>query len=160
MKLWLFMTLPFYLLDQVTKWLVSHSLALSEDRIVVPNFFDLVYFTNTGAAFSIFTSANSNRFFIIVSFLTLAALLIAHARGAFPDRLGRAALALLVAGILGNLTDRLFHGHVIDFLLFRFGTLPIAPWPAFNVADSCICTAAALFVIYSFKDSKKPTPVR
>ncbi len=158
MKPWLLLTLPLYLLDQGTKWLISHHFALNESRTIAPNLFDLVYFTNTGAAFSIFTSANSNRFFIIVSFLTLAALFIAYARGAFPDKLGRVALALLVSGILGNLTDRILHGHVIDFLLFRFGTLPIPPWPAFNVADSCICTAAGLFVLYSFKDGKKPVP--
>ena len=159
MKLWLFLTLPLYLLDQVTKWLITQDLALNDCHTVIPNLFDLVYYTNTGAAFSIFTSANSNRLFILISFLTLAGLLIAHARGHFSERLGKVALALLIAGILGNLTDRLLHGHVIDFLLFRFGTLPIPPWPAFNVADSCICIAAGLFVLYSFKDPKQPRDV-
>ena len=159
MKLWLFLTLPLYLLDQGTKWLITHFLEWNDSRTIIPHLFDLVYYTNTGAAFSIFTSANSNRLFILISFLTLAGLLIAQARGHFSERLGKVALALLISGILGNLTDRLLHGHVIDFLLFRFGTLPIPPWPAFNVADSCICVAAGLFVLHSFKDSKEPRNV-
>ena len=64
------------------------------------------------------------------------------------------SLALLLAGILGNLTDSLLHGHVIDFLLFDLH-IPLAhPWPAFNVADSCICIAVFFFIIHSF--SQKP----
>jgi len=157
MKLWFLLTLPLYLLDQATKWLITRNFALNESRTVVPNLFDLVYYTNTGAAFSVFTSRNSNHLFIIISFVTLAGLVVAYARNLFPERLGKLALAILISGILGNLTDRIVHGHVIDFLLFRFGTLPIPPWPAFNVADSCICTAAGLFILYSFKDSKQPS---
>ncbi len=156
MKLWLLLTLPLYLLDQGTKWLITQHLDLDDSRTVIPNLFDLVYYINTGAAFSMFTTANSNRVFILISFLTLGALFAAFARGHFADRLGRTALALLLAGILGNLTDRIAHGHVIDFLLVRFGALPIPPWPAFNVADSCICIAAGLFVLHAFKDTRKP----
>jgi lipoprotein signal peptidase len=62
-------------------------------------------------------------------------------------------VGLLLAGILGNLTDRLLHGHVIDFLLFDLH-IPFAhPFPAFNVADSCICIAVLCFVIHSFRQS-------
>jgi signal peptidase II len=66
---------------------------------------------------------------------------------------------LLLAGVLGNLTDRLLYGHVIDFLLFNLH-LPFArPWPAFNVADSCICIAVIFFIVHSFRVEKKtPTP--
>jgi signal peptidase II len=157
MKLWLLLTLPLYLLDQGTKWLITQNIERNDYHTVIPNLFDLVYYTNTGAAFSIFTSANSNRLFIVISFVTLAALLVANVRGHFSERLGKVALAILIAGILGNLTDRLLRGHVVDFLLVRFGTLPIPPWPAFNVADSCICIAAGLFVLHSFKDSRQPS---
>jgi predicted transposase YbfD/YdcC len=59
--------------------------------------------------------------------------------------------ALLVSGVLGNLTDRILHGYVIDFLDF---ILPwYGQWPAFNVADSAICAAAALFFISGFRRS-------
>jgi len=60
--------------------------------------------------------------------------------------------ALLFSGVLGNLTDRLLHGAVIDFLSFDLH-IPFAnPWPSFNVADSCICIAAVLFVAASWKN--------
>src|SRR3989442_8800056 len=51
------------------------------------------------------------------------------------------SLALLLAGVMGNLTDRLIHGHVTDFLLVNLHVRLADPWPAFNVADSCICIA-------------------
>ena len=67
-------------------------------------------------------------------------------------------LALLLAGVMGNLTDRITHGHVIDFLLFDLH-IPFAhPWPAFNVADSCICIAVGCFIFHSFRQSAKPQP--
>lgn len=151
---WLLVTLPLYLLDQSTKWFISRHLDLDSARVVIPNLFDLVDHTNTGAAFSFFSSGHSNQVFIVISILTLAGLVIASWRGLFREPTGRVALALLVAGILGNLTDRLLYGHVIDFLLVRFWTLPIPPWPAFNVADSCICVAAGLFALGSFREVK------
>ena len=64
------------------------------------------------------------------------------------------SLALLLAGILGNLTDRLLYGHVIDFLLFNLHIRYADPWPAFNVADSCISIAVVLFIIHSFGKQK------
>ena len=60
----------------------------------------------------------------------------------------------VIAGILGNLTDRLLYGHVIDFLLFDLHVRYADPWPAFNVADSCISIAVVLFIIHSFSKQK------
>jgi signal peptidase II len=71
-----------------------------------------------------------------------------------PDRWRDISLALLLAGILGNLTDRLVYGHVIDFLLFNLHVRYADPWPAFNVADSCISIAVVLFIIHSFRGQK------
>ena len=65
------------------------------------------------------------------------------------------SLALLLAGILGNLTDRLLYGHVIDFLLFNLHIRYADPWPAFNVADSCISIAVVLFIIHSFRKQRE-----
>ena len=151
MKFILLLTLPLYALDQLTKWLVLQRLLFGEMRNVIPEFFQLVHWTNTGAAFGSFGSfRNNNYFFIALScaalIFVLTLLLRRHARDNWRDL----ALALLLAGIMGNLTDRLLHGHVIDFLLFDLH-LPFAhPWPAFNVADSCICIAVFCFVIHSF----------
>ena len=65
-------------------------------------------------------------------------------------------LALLLAGVLGNLTDRLTHGHVIDFLLVNLHVRFANPWPAFNVADSCIFIAVICFIVHSLRKRKEP----
>ena len=154
MKFLLSIALPLYLLDQGTKLWIVHHFALYDDRYtVVPGFFDLVYWANTGAAFSAFTG--NNTFFIGLSLAAFVGLLFFYARGAFVDRLSRWGVALLLPGILGNLTDRFLHGHVVDFLLFDLHVRYANPWPAFNVADSCICTATGLFILGAIKEHRK-----
>ena len=151
MKILLLLTLPLYLLDQVTKNLVLRFIDPSEPKFLIPNFFTLVHVTNSGAAFGSFS--NNNGFFIALSCVALIVVTILLFRRAPTDPWRRLALGLLLAGILGNLTDRLLHGHVIDFLLFDLH-IPLAhPWPAFNVADSCICIAVFCFIIHSFRES-------
>ncbi len=150
MKLFLLASFPLYLLDQATKWAIHLLLPLHDSIEVVPGFFNVVYVTNTGAAFNFLN--DSNYFFIGLSIVTLIALIIFQGRGFFQDRLERTGVALLMAGILGNLTDRIIHRYVIDFLDFHIGTL--VSWPAFNVADSCICVAVGLFILHSIKSSK------
>jgi len=130
-----------------------HPLPLSSAlRSVVPDFFNLVNVTNDGAAFGSFKG--NNTFFVIISiiaFVVVTVLLVRHRRS---DRWRDISLALLLAGILGNLTDRLLYGHVIDFLLFNLHIRYADPWPAFNVADSCISIAVVLFIIHSFGKRK------
>jgi len=165
MKYVFFISLPLYLLDRVTKYLVLHSIDPDQPIVVVPNFFHLVNITNTGAAFGSFK--NNNAFFIAIScvalLFALALLLGRHRAGSeqskslwlTPNFWRDLSLALLVAGVLGNLTDRLLYGHVIDFLLFDLHVPFAHPWPAFNVADSCICIAVFFFIAHSFSSEKK-----
>jgi signal peptidase II len=161
----LFLSLPLYLLDRVTKYLVLNRIDPEEPRVVVPGFFHLVNITNTGAAFGSFKGHGV--FFIIISCVAVffaLLLLLAHPK---PAKSGKPAslwwerdawrdvsLALLLAGVLGNLTDRLLYGHVIDFLLFDLDVPFAHPWPAFNVADSCICLAVVFFMIHSFRHDR------
>jgi len=112
----------------------------------------LVNVTNTGAAFGSFRG--NNTFFIIISIVALVVVATLLARRRQPDPWRDLSLALLLAGILGNLTDRLLYGHVIDFLLFNLHIRYADPWPAFNVADSCISIAVVLFIIHSFRKQK------
>ena len=150
MKLWLSVSLPLYLLDQVTKAVVLATISTDEMVSVIPGFFNLVQVHNTGAAFGMLT--DNNLFFIALSCAALIVLGILGWKKVFVDGPSRWAAALLVAGICGNLTDRILHGHVIDFLDF---ILPVyGRWPAFNVADSSICIAAGLFIVASFLDTK------
>ena len=157
MKPLLLVSLPLYALDQITKWWIVKNFEPYEQRTVIPDYFDLCYFMNTGAAFSIGTG--KNLFFIILSFVALIGVLVYYARGAFREPLNRWGTVFLVAGILGNLTDRILYGHVVDFLLFDLHVRFANPWPAFNVADICICTAVGLFILASFiYGPEKPPP--
>lgn len=146
----LWLTLPLYLLDQLTKVLVLRLIAEDESVPVIPGFFYLIRTYNTGAAFSM--GQNNNWFFLILASVVLVVLVVLWFRGKFEQRLTRIAIALLLSGIAGNLTDRILHGHVIDFLDV---ILPwYGHWPAFNVADSCICVAAGLLMIGALKEPK------
>ena len=170
MKYIFFISLPLYLLDRVTKYWVLRSIDPDQPTAVVPGFFHLVNITNNGAAFGSFK--NNNNFFIVISFVALLFALILllgrHESGASdrPKSLWWTrnfwrdlSLVLLVAGVLGNLTDRMLYGHVIDFLLFDLHVPFAHPFPAFNVADSCISIAVVFFIVHSFRQEKKvPTP--
>ena len=152
LKLLFFISLPFFLLDQWSKWWVVHNINPNDPRLIIPDWFALVFVTNNGAAFGSFKG--NNLFFVLlasVALVLVAGLLVVRkTRRPWRDL----SLALLLAGILGNLTDRLLHGHVIDFLLFDLH-IPFAhPFPAFNVADSCITIAVCCFIIYSMKQER------
>lgn len=129
--------------DQATKWAVVHQIGFQESVPVIPGYFSLTHVYNTGAAFSMMH--DSNRFFTILSLGVFAALIFL--RKHFSGLLMQWGWVLILSGILGNVTDRILRGHVVDFLDFQFGTYH---WPAFNVADSCICVAAGLFLISGF----------
>ena len=156
MKYILLLSLPLYLLDQITKGFVLRFVGPEDRHLVVPpDFFSIVNVTNDGAAFGSFK--NNNAFFIVLScvaFVFVFALLLRRART--RDRLRDVSLALLLAGIMGNLTDRFLHGHVIDFALFDLHVPLARPWPAFNVADSCICIAVVCFIIHALRQRKEP----
>src|SRR5437879_7186270 len=113
MKYILLLSLPLYALDQITKALVLRFVGTEDIHVVIPDFFAIVNITNDGAAFGSFK--NNNVFFILLScvaFVFVFALLLRRTRS--RDRLRDISLALLLAGIMGNLTDRFLHGHVID----------------------------------------------
>ena len=152
MRFILFLSLPLYALDQLTKQWVLRSISPYDARIVVPDFFNLVNVTNTGAAFGSFRG--NNTFFVVISVVALVVVTVLLVRPHRSDPWRDVSLALLLAGILGNLTDRLLYGHVIDFLLFNLHIRYADPWPAFNVADSCISIAVVLFIIHSFGKQK------
>ena len=169
MKYIFFLSLPLYALDRVTKYLVIQRIDPDRPVVVVQNFFHLVNITNNGAAFGSFK--NNNTFFVVISCLAALLALVLLVVQYRPTQSGSArsvwwtsnawrdfSLALLLAGVLGNLTDRLLYGHVIDFLLFDLHVPFAHPWPAFNVADSCICVAVVFFIIHSFRVEKKPPP--
>src|SRR5438270_171464 len=159
MKYILFLSLPLYALDQWTKHLVMRFVAPNAPAVPIfprtGGFFDIVNISNTGAAFGSFRG--NNTFFVALSCAALLVVVGLLVRRRTADAWRDISLALLLAGILGNLTDRLLHGHVIDFLVFYLHFAQwVDPWPAFNVADSCICIAVVCFIIHSFRENKAP----
>lgn len=150
-------SLPLYALDQLTKWLVRTRLdEYGPPVVVVPDFFNLVHATNTGAAFSI--GHGNNGFFLVLSLGALVVLGVCYRLGFFGGSAWtRAGFALLVSGVLGNLTDRLRFGHVVDFLQFDLHFPGAHPFPSFNVADSCICVAAGCFLVGAWREEAAQT---
>jgi signal peptidase II len=136
------------MLDQFTKILILRFIPFQESIPVIPNFFSLTHVYNTGAAFGMLH--DSNLFFLILAMVAFVALILM--RKHFQGGLMQTGWILLMAGIIGNVTDRLRLGHVVDFLDFQIGSYH---WPSFNVADSCICVAAALFLLSSFQIPSK-----
>ncbi len=139
-------------LDQLTKAIVVQYLQPGEERAVVDGFFKLVYWSNTGAAWSLFRGNNA-----VLALVALAALLILFfSRRHFDARtwVGQVAFGFIIGGIMGNLLDRVRVRHVIDFLYFyvqpRGGAGPIG-FPAFNIADGAICTGVALIFILTWR---------
>ncbi len=145
-------------LDQLTKAMVLKMLGYAQEKVGVDGFFKFVHWGNTGAAWSLFRGNNE-----ALAIVALAALVILFfTRHHFDSRtfLGQTAFGLIFGGIVGNLIDRLARGHVIDFLYFylqqRGGTE--VGFPAFNVADSAICSGVGLVFLLTWKSEHRPKP--
>jgi signal peptidase II len=141
--------------DQLTKAWVLGSFQLYESKEVIPGLFNLVYVTNSGAAFSILADVSSpwtHYFFLGVGAVAVVGLTIAWFKMRAENRLYGVALGLICGGAVGNLIDRLRFGSVVDFLDFYIKGYH---WPAFNIADSAICTGAGLFLIINILQARK-----
>jgi len=142
-------------LDQITKQIVLRFIGYTGEKVVIEGFFKFVHWGNTGAAWSLFRGNNT-----LLATIAVAALLVLFlSRHHFDARslLGQFAFGLICGGIIGNLIDRLWAKHVIDFLYFyvqrRDGTE--AGFPAFNVADSAICTGVGLVFLLTWRGDSK-----
>ena len=174
-------TLPLYILDQITKfWVVDRFVApwvqapKDEKMIeVIDGYFNLVRVHNQGVAFGM---GNGTEWApLVFPFISLTAFVLIGLglkKSFFVGKLGLLAVSLLLCGIIGNLTDRLVQGwrleeladastwekfkagYVVDFLDF---TIPLINyrWPSFNVADSCICVAAVILFVSGWKEESK-----
>ncbi len=149
LRLLFLLTIPLYILDQLTKWATLAYIPLHHEIPIIPGFFNLVHVTNTGSAFGLMRGwFNFHVVFGTIMAVVMFVLLFRKS----TDQLTRFASALILSGIFGNITDRIIHGHVIDFLDFYVGR---HHWPAFNVADSAIVIAVGLFLWASFRPEKQ-----
>jgi signal peptidase II len=153
---WLWLTLGVVLFDRATKAWFETQTDEGWRHEVVHHFIYLVHSRNPGIAFSLFADSHSPwlRVFLIggslVVICALAWILVAGQGGAVSS----AGLALLLGGATGNVTDRILHGGVTDFLEVRLGTYR---YPAFNVADSAITIGAILLILDLLFFSRNPT---
>jgi len=149
-KLGIFVTMAVvtFALDMATKLWVDASLTYADRIPVIDGFFYLTHVRNTGAAFGLFANQPEPLrlgFFISVTLLAIV-LMISFYRSLAPgDRLSACALGMILGGTLGNLTDRVFRGEVVDFLHFRLWAG--YSWPDFNLADAFIVTGVGLLVL-------------
>jgi signal peptidase II len=148
---WLGLALAVVLLDQLTKTLVLGEFALGDSR-TVSSFFNLVRVHNSGAAFSFLASADGWQRWFFVGIGALASGFIVWMLDRHPgQRLFCFAVSMILGGAVGNVIDRLLHGHVVDFLQFHWRWLaPVFPggyFPAFNLADSAITLGAICLIV-------------
>lgn len=137
-------------IDQLTKYLVQAGMVLGESIPIVPGFFQLCYIRNTGAAWGMLSGGNL--WLAIISIIMLV-LLIRFRRSIFGGSLlDHVVLGLMLGGIWGNLIDRVKLSYVVDFLYFHWGP---HYFPAFNVADSAICSAVALYMLSQFLTARR-----
>lgn len=144
---WLILTVVVVALDQWTKVLVENALVYGE-RVPVLPIFNLTLAYNPGAAFSFLADAGGwQRWFFTAVAVVASVVILAWLVTLKGQRWVAAALALVLGGALGNLWDRLVHGHVVDFLDFHWGG---SHFPAFNIADSAITLGATILIIDMF----------
>jgi signal peptidase II len=151
--LWLSATLVG--LDQATKWLVMARLELFERRAWLP-VLEITRLHNRGAAFSFLHDASGwqHYFFVALACGVSAGIVYWLSRLRLPaSRLLASGLALILGGALGNVIDRLLHGHVVDFIHFHW----FERWyfPAFNVADAGITVGAGLLLLDALLDARR-----
>jgi signal peptidase II len=135
-----------YAVDQATKWLAVDRLTDKPDKGLIGDLLVLHLTRNAGAAFS--TGTGHTWLFTVLAFAAVLVVLWLSRR--VRSVLWAIAFGTLLAGILGNFTDRVFRtpgglrGHVVDFLM-------LPHWPIFNIADICINLAAGLILVQAFR---------
>jgi signal peptidase II len=148
---WFLLTLAVaYPLDQLSKRWIIESLYYGQTLEIVPGLIDLTHVRNPGGAFSVLAGASSDwrmPFFLGAGALAVGLLLVFYRRLPPQARLSAKAIGMIMGGALGNLTDRVVHGEVIDWLDVHLGTYT---WPTFNVADSCIVVGVGILILEAF----------
>ncbi len=150
---WLFLSSLVLVADQISKYVADHTLTYAEPVAVLPSF-NLTLLYNRGAAFSFLSDASGwQRWFFALIAIAAVVFLLFWLRKLKPGQtLLAAGLALILGGALGNLIDRLWFGHVIDFIQLYYRDFY---WPAFNIADSAISVGAGLLIWTSLFDKDR-----
>ncbi|GGA71167.1 lipoprotein signal peptidase [Arenimonas soli] len=147
---WLGLSAVLVVVDQWSKWLAMAKLEYGKPVPFIEGFWNWTLVHNYGAAFSFLSNAGGWQrwFFTVLAFGISAGLVVWLARTPRSDWRTALPFALVIAGAIGNVIDRIRFGYVVDFVDWYAGTWH---WPAFNVADSAIVVGAVLMVLFSFR---------
>ena len=150
---WLWLAVIVFIIDQVTKYWTVQALELHESYQIL-SFFHFTYARNYGAAFSFLGDAGGWQKYLFTSIAIIVSsyLIYALKKNSAAQRWSNISFALILSGAVGNVTDRLLFGYVIDFLDFDLG---FYRWPTFNVADIAIFIGAAMMILESVFISNK-----
>lgn len=129
----------FLFLDQMIKYLVASNMHLNQSINIIKDFFKITYVTNDGAAFNLFSG---NILFLVIIAILVIFYIIKNIKTL--EKKEKYIYSILIAGILGNLIDRIFRGFVIDYIDFRIFGYDMA---IFNFADICIVCSCILLVL-------------
>lgn len=145
---------PVVLLDVVTKYLVQEKMRLYQQVDIIGDYLRLTYIHNPGAAFGIHLGEYSRIIFLVLSIVALVALGAMYWSTPLRDKVRLSAIALICAGALGNLIDRVRSAQgVVDFLDVGIGDLR---WPVFNVADIAVTTGAIFLALSLWQEDRDP----
>lgn len=148
-----------FMIDQTTKAWAIRRLRFGGDREIIPGLLNFSYAQNTGVAFSMMDDqGDAGRWGLsVVAFIAAALVLYFFWRTPRSDDRILGALALLLAGIVGNVFDRSRLGFVVDFIDIQIGNWH---YPTFNVADMAICLGAGLLILDMFLSKRKADAVQ
>ncbi len=135
-------------LDQITKVIISKTLALHNSIPIIPGFFNFTYVLNPGGAFGFMANQSTTvraLIFLFVSSLAICFILYFYINTPETHIFLSVGFALIFGGAIGNMIDRIRLGKVIDFLDFY---MLKTHWPAFNVADCAISIGMAIFIFH------------
>ena len=144
MMLWLGTAFVIMLIDQCSKALIVSEFSLGQSQVVT-SFFSIVRWHNTGAAFSFLAGSSGwQRWAFVALGLTASGFILWLLQRHASQKLFCLAIAMVLGGAIGNVIDRIWHGHVVDFILLHYRGWS---FPAFNVADSAITLGAICLIL-------------
>lgn len=145
------------LADQITKWWIMGPLALkARGQIFVTSFFDLTWVENYGVSMGFLTADSPAGRWMLVGLTSLITVGVAAWLWRERGRIDALALGLVLGGAIGNITDRVRFGHVVDFLDLHIGDWH--PFLVFNVADAAITIGVLLLVLRALLTREKKDP--
>lgn len=141
--------LAIFILDQLTKWIVSVPLALqARGQIEILPIFNLTWVENNGISLGLLNATTPTGRWMLVAMTAAIAIGVAWWIMKEEKRGDQLALSLVLGGALGNIVDRVRHGYVVDFADLHFGAF--RPFLVFNVADAAISIGVVILLLRAF----------